>query len=150
MLGKLAICSIASFVLGCTITHKYFSIGYSYVTTTGTNNVLSINRKIYRGNTITASNNRVYIDGIEQKDGYASADSYNHTFNVEITGDSIGKVETTDNVIVHGDCGDITTTGRVSVDGNSHCISTTGSVTIGKSCLGNINTLGHVIVGKQK
>ena len=87
---------------------------------------MTVNGKIYKGNSIMMGNGNVIVDGVTmEKYGMENQ----HSYIVQITGNP-QKIETMGSVTVTGDCGDI---------------NTMGSVNIGGSC-GNINTMGKVTI----
>jgi len=119
----------------------------SYVKTGGYSSI-SIGGRTYVGNNVSILNNRVFIDGVEQTEGYAKDGQ--HSYEVTVNATNLESLDTVGAVTVNGNCGKIDTTGSVTVRGDSGSIDTTGAVNVGGNCSGRINTVGRVTVLSNK
>jgi hypothetical protein len=62
---------------------------------------------------------------------------------------NVTKLDTQGDVNVVGNVGDIDTQGDVEVSGNANCIETMGDVNVTGNVIGNIKTMGDVILRKN-
>lgn len=144
--GGMIIMAVGSGMINLLKNNQKSTNSGDFVSVEGSGVQTTINGKIYTGkSSVLIKNNEVWIDGIKQDKGYDSSNNYNHTYNVEVSGDRIDKINTVGRVTVTGNCGDINTTGRVEIGDSCRNVNTVGRVTA-KSISGKVSTIGKVTV----